>query len=144
MRTTSRMKRFEIFIGVWNTTGNVFAIEDSPSTVLSATDTYRWLPGEQFIVHEVDARFGNEVSRSMEIMGYDVNHRRYVSRSFDDRGISETFEIDLQRRSWRILGESVRFKGSFNSVGSKLSGLWEMKTSKRRWSPWIELQLNRA
>ena len=54
----NRMSRFEIFIGTWNTTGEVLAVDDAPATVLIATDTYRWFPGHQFIVHDVDARFG--------------------------------------------------------------------------------------
>jgi len=46
------MSRFEIFMGTWNTTGEVLAIDDAPATVLSATDTYRRLPGREFIVHD--------------------------------------------------------------------------------------------
>jgi Protein of unknown function (DUF1579) len=137
------MARFEIFIGLWNTTGNVLAIGDSPATVLSATDTYEWLPGKRFIAHRADARFDREVSRSLEIMGYDLQRKRYVSRSFDDQGISEVFDLELNRKSWRISGDKVRFAGQFDSRGNELSGLWEMKLL-RSWKPWIELQLIRA
>ncbi len=140
----SQMARFEIFIGTWNTSGNVLAIDDAPATVLSATDSYRWLPGERFIVHEVDARFGRDVSRSMEVMGYDLQRKKYVSRSYDDQGVSETFDIELDRKRWRISGQSVRFNGKFDSHGNKLTGLWEMKSSKASWRPWIELELVRA
>jgi len=140
----NNMAKFDIFIGTWNTQGEVFSIADAPATSLSATDTYRWLPGKHFIVHDVDARFGAQVSRSMEVMGYDLQRRRYVSRSYDDQGISESFELELNRRRWRIFGQSVRFDGSFNAPGDKLSGTWEMKTSKSKWQPWIEIELTRA
>ena len=30
----NRMSRFEIFIGTWNTTGEVLAVDDAPATVL--------------------------------------------------------------------------------------------------------------
>jgi hypothetical protein len=140
----NRMVRYEIFIGTWNTSGNVLAVGDATATTLSATDIYRWLPGKRFIVHEVDARFGLDVSRSMEVMGYDLQQKKYLSRSYDDQGASEVFDIELSQKRWRILGQSVRFGGKFEPDGNKLSSLWEIKTSKRSWTPWIELELVRA
>jgi Protein of unknown function (DUF1579) len=138
------MAHFEVFIGTWNTTGNVFAVGNAPATTLAATDTYRWLPGKKFIVHEVDARFGQDVSRSIEIMGFDLQAKRYRSRSYDDQGASEQFEIELTPKRWKIMGNSVRFDGQFDASANKLSGLWETKTSNRTWKPWIELELVRA
>ena len=49
------MSKFEVFIGTWNTTGEVLQTDANPAGVLLATDTYRWLPGKHFIVHDVDA-----------------------------------------------------------------------------------------
>jgi uncharacterized protein DUF1579 len=140
----NRMSRFEIFIGTWNTTGEVLATDDAPAAVLSATDTYRWLPGRQFIVHDVDARFGQAVSRSMEVMGYDKQAKKYFARSYDDQGVSEVFDIVLSGKKWSIFGATVRFNGKFDSRGNKLVGLWEMKSKKSGWQPWIELALVRA
>jgi len=42
--TANRMARFAIFIGTWNTTGEVLETEGTPASTLSATDAYRWLP----------------------------------------------------------------------------------------------------
>ena len=64
--STRPMSRLERFIGTWNTTGDVLETEAGPATTLAATDIYRWLPGRHFIVHEVDARFGDSPARSME------------------------------------------------------------------------------
>jgi hypothetical protein len=138
------MSRFEIFIGTWNTTGEVFAVDDASATTLSATDTYRWLPGRHFIVHEVDARFGVTAARSMEVMGFDRHARKYFARSYDDQGQSEVFDIELKGKQWSIVGSTVRFNGRFAARGDKLVGLWEMKNRRSRWQPWIELELARA
>src|SRR5687768_18438616 len=108
------MSRFELFIGVWNTTGEVFATETDPAGALVATDTYRWLPGRHFIVHDVDARFDGKPTRSMEVMGYDGSKRHHFARSYDDMGLSEVFVVELSGRRWTISGEKVRFRGSFN------------------------------
>ena len=76
--TANRMSRFEIFIGTWNTTGEVLQTEGSPATTLSATDTYRWLPGKYFIAHDADARFGENPTRSMEVIGYDLASKKVL------------------------------------------------------------------
>jgi hypothetical protein len=137
------MERFSIFIGTWNTTGEVYATAASPATTLSATDSYRWLPGRCFIIHEVDARFGDDVTRALEVFGYDAERKKYLAHSYDDRGAKEEFEVILKGRRWKILGKNVRFDGKFSPVGDQLGGLWEIK-DKRGWQPWIKLSLSRA
>lgn len=141
---TNKMTRFEIFIGTWNTTGEVLKTDGSPETTLFATDTYRWLPGNGFIIHDVDARFGEQPTRSMEVIGYDPQKKSYVARSYDDQGISEEFDVSLKGKKWTILGKTVRFAGKFDRNGNKLEGLWELKSPKSGWQPWIKLKLVRA
>jgi hypothetical protein len=138
------MSRYEIFIGTWNTKGEVLATDGAPAATLSATDTYRWLPGNHFIVHDVDARFDDNPARSMEVIGYDLASRKYLARSYDDQGASEVFEVALKGKSWSIAGASMRFSGRFDARGDKLTGLWELKGTKAGWQPWIRLKLVRA
>ena len=138
-----RMKRFEIFIGTWNTRGEVLATRFGPGGTLNATDVYRWLPGRKFIIHEVDARFGDEPTRSIEVIGFDAARKTHLARSFSDQGEFETFEVELSGRRWRIAGKKVRFDGRFSRDGDTLTGLWELKT-RRVWEPWIDLTLERA
>lgn len=140
----NRMARFEVFIGTWNTTGEVLETEGAPATTLSATDTYRWLPGRNFIAHDADARFGDRPTRSLEVIGYDPAARRYMARSYDDQGGSELFDVVLRGRRWTISGKTARFAGSFNADHSQLTGLWELKGKKGHWQPWIRLRLERA
>jgi hypothetical protein len=138
------MSKFEIFIGTWNTAGKVHALDKTPATTLTATDTYLWLPGKHFIQHLVDARFGAAASRSMEVMGYDRARSKYVARSFDDQGVFDVFDIDLNRKTFTIVGSSVRFRGKFDAGGNQLAGIWEMKNRKSAWQPWIDLVLTRS
>jgi Protein of unknown function (DUF1579) len=140
----NRMSRFEIFVGVWNTTGEVLETDAAPASTLVATDTYRWLPGHQFIIHDVDARFDQQPARSMEVMGYEQSSKKYFARSFDDQGVTEAFEIALVGRRWKIIGKNVRFSGGFDERRNRLSGLWELKAKRGAWQPWIKLELRRA
>lgn len=136
--------RLDVFIGTWNTTGEVLATDASPAGTLVATDTYRWLPGRHFIVHEVDARFDGQPARSMEVMGFDAAKQQFFSRSYDDQGATETFVLALEGRRWAIQGRSVRFDGAFDARKTRLTGLWERKVGRARWQPWIRLELVRA
>ena len=140
----SRMSRFVVFIGTWNTTGDVLETEDAPASKLIATDTYRWLTGKHFIVHDADARFGANATRSMEVIGYDPVAQEHFSQSYDDQGTTERFEVALNGKSWRIVGKSVRFDGKFDARSNRLIGLWELKGERVGWQPWIKLRLDRA
>ena len=142
--TNRHMTRFEVFIGTWNTTGEVYGVGGEAATSLIATDTYAWIPGKHFILHEADARFGDQVARSIEIMGYDAKRKKHFSRSYDDQGASEEFVLELRGRRWAITGAGMRFNGSFDANRNRLTGLWELKSAKGRWQPWIELVLERA
>jgi hypothetical protein len=138
------LSAFDVFIGIWNTTGKVLETSSGPPGTLVATDTYRWLPGKHFIAHEVDARFDGRPTRSLEIMGFDAAKRRFFSTSYSDQGEVESFELSLEGRDWRIVGKTVRFHGSFDARRTRLTGLWELRAARARWQPWIELQLVRA
>ncbi len=138
------MSKFEVFIGTWNTTGEVLETEAGPTGTLSATDTYRWLPGKHFIVHDVDARFGSQPTRSMEVIGFDALKQQHFARSFDDQGTTEVFVVALNGRRWCISGKTVRFNGSFDAQKNLLRGLWELKGKKAGWQPWITLELVRT
>lgn len=138
------MTKFDIFIGTWNTSGEVLETAAGSAGHLVATDTYRWLPGRHFIVHEVDARFDGKPARSMEVIGFDAANKRHFAHSYDDQGATDAFVKTLQGRKYAIEGRTVRFTGAFDAKGDRLQGLRELKAGKARWQPWIRLQLVRA
>lgn len=96
------------------------------------------------IVHEVDARFDGAPTRVMEVMGYDTGRRCYFARSYDDQGVTSLYDVELKGRRWRISGEAQRFVGSFSLDKEHLTGLWELRSSKGNWQPWIRLKLARS
>ncbi len=140
----NRMSKFEVFIGVWNTTGEVLETQASPAGTLSATDTYQWLPGKHFIVHSVDARFDGQPARSMEVLGFDSKKQQHFAWSYDDQGSAEAFVLELHGRRFSIKGKTVRFIGGCDAQKSCLTGLWELKGAKAGWQPWIKLKLVRS
>ena len=142
--TSRKMARLAALIGVWNTTGVVLETAASPATTLAGSDTYRWLPGEYFMVHEVDVCFGTTPSRSMEVIGHDASSDGYMAHSYNDQGTIEQSEFALHGHQLRITAPTARFLGTFNAAGNELTGLWELHAPQTGWQPWIELKLVRA
>jgi hypothetical protein len=80
---------------------------------------------------------------SFEVWAYDRRRRRCVSTSFDEQGVTSTFEARLRGRQWTIKGKTQRFRGTFSSDGDALSGTWDQKWG-RAWKPWLTITLRRA
>ena len=87
-------KRLDIFVGKWNTEGQVLTDSDAPAAKILATDTYEWLPGKFFLLHRVDANIGEEKTEVLEIIGYDASSQMYHAQSFDSQGNSDTFQAN--------------------------------------------------
>lgn len=138
------MNDLDILAGTWNTAGDLLATPTSPTLRLVATDTYRWLPGKHFLLHDVDARLGEHVTRSLEVIGLNGAGGGYATRSYDDQGGIEDFMATLIGRRWQIFGETVRFDGGFSENGAVLSGTWEQRAPGAEWARWMTIELRRA
>lgn len=143
-KQSTKLKHLSIFCGVWNTEGEIAATEDAPAMTLLATDVYEWLPGKHFLLHRVDARMGSTVSRSIEIYSYDSKRNAYLSRSYDDQGVSEEFKANLAGRKWIITGENLRFSGEFATNRNELNGRWEKHVRRGKWTALMDIRLKRA
>lgn len=138
-----KLDDLSVFVGVWNTVGEIAATSTSPAAQLLATDTYEWIPGGHFLLHRVDARMGEEVSRSIEIYAFDPEANAFRSRSYDDQGQTEEFRADLQEDSWTIVGETLRFSGRFTDNARQLAGRWQTRT-ETGWATLMDIELSRA
>jgi hypothetical protein len=141
--TTSTFGALECFVGVWNTQGRIMPTQDAAEQLLVATDTYEWLPGKRFMLHRVDARLGTEVSRSIEVIGWNGNVGELFSTSYDDKGLTSHFHCKLEGQEWIIDGDGIRFRGSFNHDHKRLSGTWE-KLANSKWESWMDIELTKA
>ena len=144
MTPRAELRALDVFVGVWNTTGTLHASAESPAAQLVATDSYEWLPGRHFLLHRVDARIGDTVSRSIEIVEWNAERGSLLSRSYDDQGATDEFTCSLEGQRWQITGKKLRFRGRFSDDERRLSGLWEMLGDNEQWSPWMDIELNRA
>jgi len=143
-KPTAKHLALGVFVGKWITQGTLRATEDAAASEMCAIDQYEWLPGSFFMLHKVDAQIAGSVSQSIEVIGYDAEQECYVTRSFDNQGMSEGFTARLKGQAWSIDGEKVRFKGAFKADGSVLAGTWEQRNGKGRWKPWMDIELRKV
>ena len=131
------------FVGTWNTEGKIKANDGAKEQRLVATDIYEWLPGKGFLLHRVDARLGDQITRSIEIIGWDDDAGELFSTSYDDKGATSRFRCALEDHDWKIDGNGIRFRGAFDKDWNELTGTWELE-SYGSWSPWMDIRLTKA
>lgn len=66
----SEHERLEALVGRWVTQGSTREAAGAPAARIEAVDTYNWLPGRFALLHEVDARVGDEKVEGAEIIGW--------------------------------------------------------------------------
>ena len=143
-KPTSKHRALDVFAGKWITQGTICATAHAASTEMRAIDRYEWLLGGFFMLHKVDALIAGTVSKSIEVIGYDAAQGFYVTRSYDDQGVSEGFTARLEDREWSIDGENVQFRGGFNADGSVLAGTWDQRNDKKQWVTWMDIELRKV
>lgn len=138
------LKRLDVFVGKWNTEGQIRAAPPNPAVKISGTDIYEWLPGGFFLVHRVDVRMGDEEVKAVEIIGYDASSQTYPMHSFDNKGNYDLLQANVHDRTWTIIGKSMRFTGVFSDDGNTITGHWEQLIDGSNWLPWMEVKLTRV
>jgi hypothetical protein len=143
MDALEAMKSLGPFVGIWNTKGKIRGSDKAEDQILIATDIYEWLPGKCFLLHRVDARMGEDITRSTEIVGWDADEGKLFSTSYDAQGTTSRFSCALEGHDWKIDGPGIRFRGAFDRDWNILTGTWEMEADGL-WSPWMDISLTRA
>ncbi|GKU76599.1 DUF1579 family protein [Paenibacillus sp. L3-i20] len=138
------LTRLNVFIGKWNTEGQIKVSPSGPAAKLKATDTYEWLPGGFFLIHHVDGYMGDEEVKTVEIIGYDTISQTYFTHSYDNRGNVGTYQANLLDAVWTITGKSERFTGMFSDDSNTLAGSWELSGDDGIWVPWMDIKLTKV
>lgn len=136
------MARLDALAGTWSTRIVMLDRAGADAEVFTATDIYRWMPGNHFLVHDVEAHMGGEPVRSMEIIGIAADGETYVSRNYDNAGQVSDYTAAMDGRHWRIDGAAERFRGEIAANGKTLNGFWQ-RCDADRWIDWMRVTLAR-
>jgi hypothetical protein len=143
------LQNLEVFVGKWNTEGEILDGGERHGAIVQGTDIYEWLAGGFFLVHHVDVRMtlGNKGwdAKSIEIIGpYDASQQTYPMHSFDNMGNAEVMQAKVKGVDIQFLGDTMRFNGKVSDNGSTISGMWEFASDGKNWSPWMRIKLTKA
>ena len=140
---TAELKRLDIFVAKWETTGEINATKTSPAIPIKGHDTYKWLPGGYFMIHYVDVLMGDDQIDSTEIIGYDPLAKKYPMHYFGYRGKTGIMHASVKDNTWIFNGETERFTGSFNDSANTMSGTWE-RVDNSEWKFWMSIKLRKV
>lgn len=139
---TERERRLDILRGVWRTVITMLDTGGRPGERYVATDTYRWLEGGFFLLHEVDALMGEDHVVALEIIRADPVGPGYLTNSFDSSGNATDYVAELDDRTWTMVSKRDRFAGTFSPDHLILTGHWE-RHDDGTWVPWMNVTLTR-
>jgi hypothetical protein len=134
------MNSLQPLVGRWATTITLLSPPEAAGQVHQAVDTYRWLTGGQTLVHEVEARMGDQTVHSVEV--YSLKDGQIVSRNFDGGGVVSDYAARMQDGVWRVEGETERFTSTAIDDAA-IEGLWELKGDDG-WGEWMRVRLARV
>ena len=148
---STEIKRLEIFAGKWNVKGKSYAEGSSneslqvSSAQMEFSQTGEWLSGEFFLVNRWSGHVGESEFNGMEIIGYDIPSRKYISKFFDNAGNAPTYQVTVRENVWMYNGEFQRATFEFSDDGNTIITHWDWKkTDGGKWLPLCDLTASKS
>ena len=133
---STEIKRLEIFAGKWNVKGKSYAqgssnenLQVSPAQI-EFIQTGEWLSGEFFLVNRWSGHVGESEFNGMEIIGYDIPSRKYISKFFDNTGNAPTYQVTVRENVWTYNGECQRATFEFSDDGNTITTHWDWRKNE--------------
>jgi hypothetical protein len=130
----------DVFAGSWHVEGTAYSdhqrVDDpfASATPWTGEETYAWMPGGRFLMHQWDARIGLEPFRGTEIIGRN-GAGGYVAHLFDDRGHHRTYEVAQHGPIWTFSEPETRATITIDPGGARLDIVWQWKNGGTEWLP---------
>jgi hypothetical protein len=127
-------------IGSWSTTITMLSPKGQDGLQFHASDTYRWLQGENIVVHDVVGEMDGKPVVSIEVYSCDGTGQVHA-RSYDSGGEVSDFRAAMQDGQWTIDGDTQRF-GSTAVTRDAIEGRWQTRADGD-WRDWMQVSLLR-
>ncbi len=138
------LERLNVFIGKWMNEGYVVETADAPSTKITTSDVYEWLPGRHFVLHTAYGRIGNMDVGGMEVLGYDSTTKEFFSRFFDSSGNIHEATLTTDRDSWTWKGKTTGCTAIFTENGKVQTAHHVRLNENDQWVPSMEVVLTKV
>ncbi|MFY0407046.1 DUF1579 family protein [Solicola sp. PLA-1-18] len=131
-------------VGRWRTSGTVLDAGGDVVAQIRGTDTYRWLTGGAWLVHEVDVMMGDDHAEALELIGdRDPASGGWLMRAFDASGDFGTMTLTrLDDGTLLAVGDAVRSLLRPAADGGSMTAVWEQERSGT-WTRWMDMSFTR-
>lgn len=132
-------------IGRWRSSGVIVDGDGKVLGQITGSDTYTWLPGGQWIVHEVDVLMDQERVQTLDLIG----GREEVSGgwhmiAFDTADQPGRMTLTVQEPGLLLLqGDGVRSWFRPQAGSDHMTTLWKREVDGR-WLPWMDMRFDRG
>jgi hypothetical protein len=143
-------EQLSVFVGHWNTEGELKTGESGAAAKIRSVDIYEWLPGGFFVAHRWDSQVGAMKVQGLEIIGHDPASGAYRTHFFDSQGGSGEETLTVRDRTWIWEGRNVmgvaahRCTSVVNADGNQMTATHERSDDGINWKPWMEVTLTRV
>ena len=150
-RRAPELDRLEAFLGKWHTTGQQIEGPLGPAAKIDVKESYEWLEGKYFLVHNFKGDVGGNDAACIEIIGYDAEKGVYIIHSYYDKGAAKDWQLTNAGNTWTITGDwpikgqkmNVRCTIEFSDNNS-MAGNWEMSGDGRDWKTFWDVRSTRV
>jgi hypothetical protein len=116
--------------------GDGQSVEDPLASAAPWTsdETYTWMPGCRFLLHQWDAAVGRQPFRGTEILGHDED-LGFFAELFDDQGHHRTYRVAHEGSIWTFSEPATRAAITVAPDGERLDIVWQWKNGGTEWLP---------
>jgi hypothetical protein len=132
---------FKRLIGECRTSGSIYAGKDT--LTLSGTDSYKFVLGNHYILHQADVSLGDHTSKTLELIKLDDIAHRATMHYFNSQGEDGQMLSTFFDNTLIINGTGLRFEGEMNREDTRLRGTWFKQSGDDRWIAYIDLVLEK-
>jgi hypothetical protein len=132
-------------IGHWRSSGTVLDENGEVTDRISGTDTYTWLPGGHWVVHEVDVTVGDQPTRALELIGgRDDASGGWQMHAFDTADSPGRMVLTMADPGVLLLqGDGIRSWFRPEAGPNHMTTLWEREVDGE-WVAWMDMRFDRG
>jgi hypothetical protein len=136
--------RLEVLIGKWINVGKTLPVGSEPPLDITTSDVYEWVTGRYWVLHTAYGRVGNMDGGAVEMIGYDRETGRYVSRLYDSRGNLSVHELTIEGNTMTWRGEITGCTAEFTEGGKVQTAHHVRLDENGQWVPSMEVVLTKV
>jgi hypothetical protein len=144
-KLNSKVNPLDALLGKWKSVGKTIASPSEPVVRIVGTDSYKWMAGGFFLVHNAKVTVGKDTVEVLEMIGtYDTSSKTYPMRAFDNTGNFSTMKASVGVDGiWTFVGKSQRATLTISKDGKTMKAKWKRSKNAKNWEHWMDMKFTR-